>query len=297
MVLSPQPQKNPEAHHRKRQAGHHKRSKPYHKTYWPYLPLLAIAGFALLLHLTWSNLAYQGARVLGSSDGLTNQQLLEITNVDRSESGIDALTINDRLSAAAQAKADDMAQSDYWSHTSPEGSKPQDFVREAGYSYRSLGENLAYGFSSPDAIVQGWMNSPEHKANMLDPAYHQVGFGVATAESYQGKGRQTIVVALYGTPKNFMGVTAYVDNPQTLPAKTVSRSALLPMSDGAWLYLGMLIFACVGGGIFIGTHLRSLYHVVTRGRDYIVHHPLMDVLIIIGVSASILLTRTAGFIQ
>src|SRR5206468_12650742 len=111
-----------------------------------------------------------------------------------------ALTIDPQLAAAAQAKARDMVAGNYWSHTSPAGKTPWTFISAAGYQYQQAGENLAYGFASADDTEAAWMNSAEHRANILETSYQNVGFGVAQSPNYQGQGAETIVVAEYGQP-------------------------------------------------------------------------------------------------
>jgi hypothetical protein len=138
--------------------------------------------------------------VLGYATNISVSALLQETNIQRGDNGQPALSLNSQLSQAAQAKATDMAQRDYWSHTTPDGQQPWQFIAAAGYSYSSAGENLAYGFDSSNGTVAGWMNSSGHRANMLNNSYSEVGFGIANAPSYQGDGEETIVVAMYAKP-------------------------------------------------------------------------------------------------
>lgn len=129
-------------------------------------------------------------------------ELLTDTNAARADNGVAALQLNGKLDAAAQAKANDMAARNYWSHYTPDGNPPWVFVTDQGYSYQKLGENLAAGFSDEQATIDGWMASPPHRENMLDTAFTQVGFGYANNANYTsaGGGPMTIVVAFYGEP-------------------------------------------------------------------------------------------------
>src|SRR5690606_5510957 len=129
-----------------------------------------------------------------------NDSLLQATNNHRARHGAGLLTINPKLTHAAQEKANDMRARDYWSHNTPEGNPPWVFIEKVGYSYVKAGENLAYGFQTSQAAIRGWMNSESHRENMLDPNYTEVGFGFANSNDYQSHGEQTIVVAMYGTP-------------------------------------------------------------------------------------------------
>ena len=127
--------------------------------------------------------------------------LLTDTNAERTVAGLLPLTSNDLLDAAAQAKADDMVARNYWSHATPDGEDPWEFITHTGYAYQSAGENLASGFSTNSGVIDGWMKSPGHRKNLMSGTYTQVGFGSATSQNYQGDGPQTIIVALYALPQ------------------------------------------------------------------------------------------------
>lgn len=180
--------------------------KAFEKVYWPYLPLLAV--ISLLLIFSGPSGALQSAisarhgRVLAYATSMSVSGLLADTNTARLHNGIHSLSLNSKLIAAAQAKANDMATRNYWSHYTPEGNPPWVFVTAQGYAYQKLGENLAAGFDTEQATIDGWMASPPHRENMLDPAFSEVGFGYANNPDYTsaGGGPMTIVVAFYGEP-------------------------------------------------------------------------------------------------
>ena len=158
--------------------------------------LIVITGlvFTALWHPRTKNGVLAYATSMGSS------ALLQNTNARRAENGAGVLTINSALSAAAQTKANDMAARNYWAHNTPDGNPPWYFIENAGYSYQKAGENLAYGFDTSADTIAGWMNSPSHRENMLDPGYVDVGFGFINVPDFVGTGNETIVVAEYGTP-------------------------------------------------------------------------------------------------
>lgn len=195
MALSTKPKPAVPPHHKKRTGQHHKQTRHYARTYWPYLPLLAVVIVGMIFNLVWSN-AQRG--VLGYAAEMSTSSLLQTTNTQRINHGYGALALNGQLSTAAQAKANDMAGRNYWSHNTPDGATPWTFIIQAGYHYQAAGENLAYGFNTSGQVIDGWLNSPEHKANMLNGGYADVGFGVANSANFQGEGPQTIVVAMYG---------------------------------------------------------------------------------------------------
>lgn len=157
-----------------------------------------IVGLGVLVNTFWGTIQQH---VLSYATNTSISGLLQETNEERNAGGLASLTLNSQLNQAAQAKANDMAARDYWSHNTPEGNPPWVFFDNAGYDYTAAGENLAYGFDNSTETVIGWMNSPGHKANIMHTAYQEVGFGMANSENYQGTGPETIVVAMYGAPK------------------------------------------------------------------------------------------------
>ncbi len=284
----------PKAHQRKRQAGHHRRNKPYLKTYWPYLPMLLVVVVGLAINSVWS-----GGAVLGSSSNFTAEALLKATNAQRLADNEPALELSSQLAAAAQAKANDMATRDYWSHTSPDGRAPWSFLAASGYRYQAVGENLAYGFGNAGDTITGWMNSAEHRANILDSGYQDVGFGVAESPNYQGHGPQVIVVAEYAQP---VGATAiadhHVQNTQTeLAAQPVSRIQLLSGGQAAWAQLAAAALAGAALALMIMRHGLRFKRLVFQGEAYLVHHPMLDLVFTIIFVAGFVLTRTSGLIR
>jgi uncharacterized protein YkwD len=109
-----------------------------------------------------------------------------------------SLSLNDELTAAAQAKAADMVAKGYWDHFRPSDHKaPWDFISEAGYTYRVAGENLARGFHTPAGITKAWVASPTHLANLISPKYDEVGY--ASVLSTEADGSQVILtVEMFG---------------------------------------------------------------------------------------------------
>lgn len=216
--------KKPVVHHRHKPQG--VSAKSFERVYWPYLPLILIVS--LLLVVGGQSGALSAALrnptggVLAYASSMSVSGLLSSTNGERAAGGVAGLSLNGKLNAAAQAKANDMAARNYWSHNTPEGNPPWVFVTAQGYSYQKLGENLAAGFSSESSTVAGWMASPPHKANLLDPAFAEVGFGFANNENYTsaGGGPMTIVVAMYGKPTVLAAAPAPAPTAKKTPPKT-----------------------------------------------------------------------------
>lgn len=331
MVLVTHKKRSPSVHHKRRHGQHHKRSSDYSKPYWPYLPLGIIVGLGLLANMFWGTVQQA---VLGYATNTSISGLVEETNGERSAGGLGALAINSKLNQAAQAKANDMAARNYWSHNTPEGNPPWVFFANAGYDYTAAGENLAYGFDNSDATVVAWMNSPGHRANIMNGEFSEVGFGIANVANYQDTGEQTIVVAMYGAPK----VASASSPAPVVPAKTqptpkpaptpapaetptptpspdiviasetplqevapasqsVARIQLLTAAAAPWAILGLTILATLAVTAVFLRHSLAWHRTLLRGERFILKHKFLDIaLVAIGVLGFVL-TRTAGSIH
>ncbi len=105
------------------------------------------------------------------------QTVFELVNVERQSRGLRPLQVDAKLFEVARLKSVDMHDKRYFSHTSPTYGSPFDMMRRFGITYRFAGENIAAGQTSPEAAVRGWMNSPGHRANILNPNYTHIGIG------------------------------------------------------------------------------------------------------------------------
>jgi uncharacterized protein YkwD len=294
----------PNSHHRKRVAQHHKHSKHYLKTYLPYMPMLMTVVIGLAINVLWSS---QASQVLGAKSDFSATSLLGGTNTERAKEKEAALSIDSQLTSAAQAKATDMVTRDYWSHDTPDGKAPWTFIAAAGYSYQAAGENLAYGFNNASDTITGWMNSKEHRDNILNIAYSQVGFGVASASNYQGKGPAIVVVAMYGeptgaaanitfnVPDTSQNVLGQVQNQPS--SRLVSRIQLLTGGQAPWSFVAVAMIA--GGALmfFILRHGLRLKKLLVEGETFFVHHPVLDTVVVFVITVGFVLTRSSGIIR
>lgn len=107
------------------------------------------------------------------------ERVLKHVNQQRAMNGAGPLTLNARLTDAAQKHAEDMVRRDFVEHRSPDGRALQDRIASVGYPWRAIAENLAAGQSSPESSVQSWMTSPAHRDNMLSQDYLEAGIGYA----------------------------------------------------------------------------------------------------------------------
>ncbi|MFF3244724.1 CAP domain-containing protein [Streptomyces sp. NPDC002870] len=113
----------------------------------------------------------------GSSNG-AEAQVLTLVNKERASAGCSPLTSNAKLTEAADDYSDVMARSGVMSHTGPDGSTMAGRVDAAGYAWSTLGENIARGQSDAAAVMDAWMNSPGHRANILNCSFKEIGVGV-----------------------------------------------------------------------------------------------------------------------
>ncbi len=114
-----------------------------------------------------------------AQNGNFQQQIVSLVNVERSKAGLQPVTLNSKLSQAAQNHTNDMVSKGYFSHTSPSGGTMTSRVNAVGYAYSTIGENIAAGSSTASATMTQWMNSPGHKANILNPKFRELGVGYA----------------------------------------------------------------------------------------------------------------------
>lgn len=110
-------------------------------------------------------------------------QVIQLTNQERAKYGLKPLAANWELSRVARYKSADMRDRNYFSHTSPTYGSPFDMMKNFGVSYRAAGENIAAGQTTPQQVVQAWMNSEGHRKNILSPNYTQIGVGYAAGGS------------------------------------------------------------------------------------------------------------------
>jgi uncharacterized protein YkwD len=111
-------------------------------------------------------------------------RIVELVNAERAKAGCSRVTLDASLTKAAQAHSNDMAAHRNMSHTGSDGSSPGDRLTRAGYTWRTYGENVAYGYATPERVMAGWMSSPGHKANILNCAFKEIGVGLAQPDNY-----------------------------------------------------------------------------------------------------------------
>ncbi len=119
-----------------------------------------------------------------SSVASFEQEVIRLVNEIREENGLRTLTYDWELSRVARYKSQDMKDNRYFSHTSPVYGSPFQMMKSFGIKYRSAGENIAKGYATPEAVVDGWMNSPGHRANILNSSFTHIGVGYVADGRY-----------------------------------------------------------------------------------------------------------------
>ena len=134
------------------------------------------------------NLIYPGQLLqipqLDSTEASYESEVIRLVNEVRRKNGLHPLSANWELSRVAGYKSQDMRDRGYFSHTSPTYGSPFQMITAFGLSYRTAGENIARGYASPQAVVDGWMNSSGHRANILNASYTQIGVGYVAKGNY-----------------------------------------------------------------------------------------------------------------
>ncbi len=179
--------------------------------------LLLILGVEFASVLQSSNLASSPTQ-LGA---VLPAVVVDLTNQERSADNLSTLTPNARLTEAAQDVANDMVTQEYFAHVNPEGKTPWDWLDQVGYQYQYAGQNLAVNFEDSQQLMTAWMNSPEHKANILRDNFTQIGVALATG-TYQGQ-QAVFVVQYFASPVQLAStqVSAPAAAPPASPAVAV----------------------------------------------------------------------------
>ncbi len=120
-----------------------------------------------------------------SAADLTAENVITLINQSRAEAGLSPLTANPKLARAAENKAMDMFEQQYFAHVGPDGRTPEDWINDAGYNWTHIGENIAYGYNTAETVHNAFMNSQGHRENILGEKYEHVGVA-AISGRYEG---------------------------------------------------------------------------------------------------------------
>lgn len=150
--------------------------------------------------------------------GIDAKDIIRLTNDYRISQGLKPLKENPRLDQAAINKARDILTKGYFDHTSPDGKKFSDWIKEVNYKYFYVGENLAIDFQNNDDVFDAWLNSPEHQENIIKPQYQEIG--VSAVKGKIGKRPTIVVVQLFGS--RVLGAEAESNADNYYPSSTNS---------------------------------------------------------------------------
>lgn len=187
--------------------------------------------FFLAVQLSINVLGSLGPDILGYATNISVNDLFILTNQKRVESGLPQVALSSELNNAAAGKAQDMFIKNYWAHSAPDGSSPWVFITGAGYNYLYAGENLAKDFGDSVGVVNAWMDSPTHRANILNDKYKDIGLAVANGTLNGGE--TTLVVQFFGTrgggaPQTTQVAAATAPTITPLPLSTPTRTPTRP---------------------------------------------------------------------
>jgi len=164
----------------------------------------SLVAVALLTVFILSSVKVEASEINGSN-------VLRIINTEREGNHLKPLLIDPDLERAATLKSRDMINRNYFEHYAF-GLTPWDFIKNSGYDFSLAGENLAMDFATSEGMVNAWMNSPAHRANILNPDFQDIGIGIVKgAYKENGVSNETTMVAnLFGSKKSKFEI--YLDN-------------------------------------------------------------------------------------
>ena len=264
-----------------------------HAIRWQSLTLTATVS--LLTHASYVYFTTGQIGVLGKTVQVDISSLADETNSIRKENNLAELVVDKNLSIAAQSKADDMIKNNYWSHNSPSGKTPWDFIHQTGYKYQSAGENLAKNYPDSGNIIEAWMSSETHRQNILNKEFTSMGFG--SAEGVINAKINTIVVAYYAkssdaklpisSTRDVLGVRdySYTNNPLTYIGSLIKN--LNPITIGTIVMIVSLIIIA-----FI-SHLFRDYVPKNIQKSWLRHHAILKAgLLVIVLFAIVVFSNT-----
>lgn len=211
-----------------------------------YLAAIGVMAFSLI---GFSNI------VIGQNKDIGANEIIELTNKQRELLNAQPLAVNIDLMNAAQAKAENMAKEQYFSHNLPDGSAPWKFITDTGYSYLEAGENLAMTNQANDSVVNGWMNSPAHKDNVINKNFTDTGIGVAYFGAYQGYKNAYVVVAFYAKPGSDANIPVNVQPTYPAGEMEIVSNDKINQPYQTFLVVGLVIL--IGAVIIEISHLRT----------------------------------------
>ena len=199
-----------------------------------------------------------------------DQQVLNLINQYRAQNGLSGLILSQELDQTADKYANRMATGDFFSHTDPNGSTPFTRMRAEGYQYTTAGENIAAGYATPESVVQGWIDSPGHRANILNPNYKHMGIGYAYLANDTGSvNYRHYWVQTFGAGDTDYGVYA-AETTDVLPVITIAATDAnaAETNTGQTANPGRFTFTRTGSTTAALTVNYTIAGSATKGTDY-----------------------------
>jgi len=242
-----------------------------------FLTVYLVIAFLMMIAFKQDN------NVLGFATDISVDKLYQLTNEQRQNNGLSPLSLNSALTLAAQRKAENMFSENYWSHYSPDGKTPWDFILGAGYQYEYAGENLAKNFLFSNGVVDAWMNSTTHRDNLLKKEYTEVGYAIVNGVL---NGEQTtLVVQEFGKPmaSSFTPPSVQVSVPQQILAQKTVQPKINVFNFTFSLNIVFMVFLLLA--LALDFYYASKFNVIRVGGKNTAHF-LFIVFILIGLFMS-----------
>jgi len=233
--------------------------------------------FALFFTFAFKKTGNYFHNVLGFATDISIQKLYTLTNEERQKQNLPILSLNEKLSLAAQKKAEDMFLKNYWAHYAPDGVTPWNFILASGYQYEYAGENLAKNFLFSQDVVSAWMASKTHRENIEKKEYTEIGYAVVNGV-LNGE-ETTLVIQMFGKPAGSSVVASAQQSQQSIKEEPVPTSPVAPKRSEVKqasiapiafnvniLFLGFLFFA-----LAMDVYFATKYHMLRVGGKNIAH--------------------------
>ncbi|MEK7109692.1 MAG: CAP domain-containing protein, partial [Patescibacteria group bacterium] len=248
-----------------------------------FLTVYLVIAFLMMLVFKQGNVL----NVLGFATDISIDKLYQLTNEQRQKNNLPSLVLNSALSLAAQKKAENMFTENYWSHYSPDGKTPWDFILGAGYKYEYAGENLAKNFLFSNGVVDAWMNSTAgHRENILKREYTEVGYAIVNG-ILNGE-QTTLVVQEFGKPMTsaFTPPSVQAEEvsvPQQILAQKIVQPKISPLKFSFNLNVVFMMFLILA--LSLDFYFASKFNVIRiSGKN--TAHLLFIIFILIGLFMS-----------
>lgn len=265
--------------------------------------ILIYVLFFIFLQVGFSILSFYKPGILGVSSNISQEKIIELTNKEREKYGLKPLSGNMALSKAAQMKAGNMFEENYWAHFAPSGKTPWDFILGSGYKFTFAGENLAKNFYNPEEVVAAWMASPTHKDNLLNPKYHDIG--IAVVDGVLNGQKTTLVIQMFGTTQSIsnsplvnaggnnitLSKEEYNGTPQLIASVQQTNENFKPLLDPYQIFrtFGLTVILFMGSLLIIDLVVLKRRGVLRVTSNHWAHMALLSV-----SAASILLSSSGS---